>query len=435
MSEKNIISKAFFERFLNSTKKEKSHILDEFVRLTGLNRHYAAQKLAFIPGKVSKKFKKRIRRRFYDPAVVKALEKIWTILDYICGQRLVPILSEIILRLEKFSEIEISALVKQKLLSISSATVDRLLKPAKRLRGRKIKSNPGADKYLFDKIPIKTFGEWKNAGLGNFEVDLVAHNGGDVFGGFASTLNATDIVTAWTVSFVVRDKLQYHILKGFFNIRNVLPYTIAGIHSDNGSEFINETILKFCNKFNIAFTRGRPYKKNDNCHIEQKNNSVIRRNVGYLRYSSPEHLRILKELYTYLNVYTNYFQPVMFQISKIRQGAKVFKKYDLASTPFQRLMKRPEIPDLRKSEMQAYYETLNPAELKRNINRLQNELIKTQKPLVAKPNARRRVRRLQHHKPKGLRSNQTHSPNPFLEKQHLEEIRKAMEPFWGEKDK
>jgi hypothetical protein len=201
------------------------------------------------------------------------------------------------------------------------------------------------------------------------------------------------------------------------------------MHSDNGSEFINDAVLAFTEDNNIVFTRGRPYKKNDNPHVEQKNYSVLRRNTGYLRYDKPEHGEVLKELYEYLNLYVNYFQPTMVLIEKHRIGAKATRKYDTPKTPYQRLLECSDIEDHIKDQVRSIYRELNPVKLKKRINECQSKLIRMAAPIrkPVKPKNIRRKKEVKHTLPKNRRELIPGNPNPFLERQRLEELRRAVD--------
>jgi len=354
-------------------------------------------------------------------------------MDFICSKRLAPFLPVILDVLIKFDEIEITDDAKKKLKSISASSIDRLLKSAKRTLGRKGTSCTKQGKYLIDQIPIKTFTEWDDVTAGYLQLDLVAHNAGDVFGGFMHTLNATDVCTGWVNCSVVKDKTMMQILKTLIIVRNSFPFPIKGMHSDNGSEFINQAIVKFKNKHDVEFTRGRPYKKNDNPHVEQKNYSVVRRNTGYLRYDKPDHLTVLKELYQHLNLYNNYFQPIMILLEKHRKGSKVTRRYDTPKTPYQRLLEQPDVSNALKKAATEIYNNLNPAELKRKINDCQKQLIKMAAPIRqhVKPKNIRRNKIIEHTKPKGRRDFIPAVPNPFLERQRIEELRRAAEKVWN----
>jgi hypothetical protein len=387
MNENTAIIKAWSERYRKAGKKEKGAILDELTALTGYNRWYAvgllrgegkvirAGRRVRLVGDLSKKAK-RVRPRIYDEVVHERLQEIWAIMDFVCGKRLAAILPEVVPILERHHEIELNEGTRKKLLSISAATIDRLLAPERRkwaLRGRS-GTKPGT--LLKHQIPIRTFTEWNEKQAGFMEIDLVGHDGGDASGDFCQTLDVTDVASGWTETEAVINKAQIWVFGALKSIRKRLPFPLLGIDSDNGSEFINNQLLRYCKEERITFTRGRAGKKNDGCFVEQKNYSVVRRAVGYSRYDSAPQLRLLNELYGHLRLYTNYFQPVMKLKSKERNGAKVKKIHDEPKTPYQRLLDMQGITEDIQQRLRAEYETLNPAQLKREITRLQELLIK-----------------------------------------------------------
>jgi hypothetical protein len=274
---------------------------------------------------------------------------------------------------------------------MSAATIDRLLRPERKkyeLKGRS-RTKPGT--LLKHQIPIRTFSEWNENKPGFVEIDLVSHDGGVAAGDFCQTLDVTDISTTWTETAAVRNKAQVHVFAALKQLRGNLPFSLLGIDSDNGSEFINAELERYCRKQEITFTRSRPYRKNDNCFVEQKNYSVVRRAVGYARYDTEEQLALLNQLYGYLRLYTNFFMPSMKLVSKERCGSQVKKRYDQAQTPYRRVMAAPEISEGKKRKLQMQYETLNPADLKRKIERLQSKLGKTISQLKRSPAYSRRV--------------------------------------------
>lgn len=392
MKHRKAITAETHKKYRKATKKEKSKILDEFINFTGYNRTYAARILRLAPGKVvgyssqggknikyviGKKKKKRKRERIYDHDVFVALKRIWTVFDFICGKRLAPFMAEAVAKLEKHKELDVSPEVREKLKKISASTIDRLLKPLKdryKLGKGKKGTKPGT--LLKKAIPIKTFAEWDDAKPGFVEIDLVGHDGGNSSGDFAQSLNFTDIATCWDIAVACRNKAQVHVFEATRKASVRFPFEIAGIDSDNGSEFINAHMLKYCTENGITFTRSRAYRKNDSCFVEQKNYSIVRRTVGYLRYDTEEELTILNELYLYLGYYTNFFQPVVKLVEKTRNGSKVSKKYDAALTPYRRVLKSKDIDDRIKEKLKAEYDVLNPAELKRKISKLQDKLLK-----------------------------------------------------------
>jgi len=389
MRHKKAVTKELRDRYQKASKKEKTMMLNEFIRLTGYNRCYACQILKKkervlgylnIAGKrikyVADRKTKRKKKRFYDKEIFMVLKKIWIICDYICSKRLAPFLSEIIPVLEKHGEINLTTKVREKVFKISAATIDRMLAETRkryRIKGRST-TRPGS--LLKKSIPIRTFADWDEKVPGFFEVDLVSHDGSAVRGDFLQSLNFTDIATGWVEMIAVKNKAQVWVFAGIKSIKERLPFSILGIDSDNGAEFINAHLLRYCREEHITFTRSRPYRKNDSCFVEQKNYSVIRRTVGYSRYDTDKELNTLNELYSYLRLYVNFFQPVRKLIKKERIGSKIIKRYDEAKTPYRRVLASPDILDEIKVKLKNQYAMLNPAELKRKITKLQNRLLK-----------------------------------------------------------
>ena len=267
MSERRSVVKVMGARYRKATKKQKGGMLDELIALTGYNRRYAIGLLRGH-GKVVKvgrrlrlvgdlrRSRKRVRPRIYDGSVLEWLRKIWAILDFLCGKRLAAIIAEVVPVLERHHEITLDAVTRQKLFSISPATIDRLLAPERRkfsLHGR-AGTKPGT--LLKHQIPIRTFAEWNEAEPGFVEIDLVGHDGGDASGDFCQTLDATDVASGWTETAAVINKAQVWVFDALKDIRARLPFPLRGIDSDNGSEFINHHLLRYCQKEKITFTRG-----------------------------------------------------------------------------------------------------------------------------------------------------------------------------------
>ena len=385
MKERQSVTAVVAARYRRTGKKGKKTILNEFTQVTGYNRSYAAlvlrawgkrvrinNKLVLV-GDGRKKIK-RDRPRVYDDNVLCALKKIWMIMDCICGKRLAPVLGELIATLEQHGEIELDEETKEKLLTISAATIDRLLgKERKRMSlRRRSRTKPGT--LLKHQIPIKTFSQWDEQRPGFVEIDLVGHEGGNTSGDYIQTLDVTDVCTGWTEVQAVKNKAQVWVFEALKQIRQRLPFDLLGIDSDNGSEFINDQLYRYCLKEEITFTRARAYRKNDNCYVEQKNWSVVRRALGYLRYDTPWELEIINRLHGYLRLYTNHFQPVMKMIEKTRVGSRLKKKYDKPRTPYQRVIDFSHGEEGRKEALTKEHFKLNPAELKRQITKLQDKL-------------------------------------------------------------
>jgi hypothetical protein len=407
MSEKKAITKEVARRYRKARKKDKGGILDEFVATTGYNRNYASWVLSNWGREISRRLKnwdkivlvkdpklkkKRIRLRIYDQAVLLPLKKVWGILNYPCGKRLKPFLKEIVPVLEKFREIIIDPAIRKKILEMSAATIDRLLKGEREKWQVRGKSTTKPGMLLKSQIKIRTFSEWNENKPGFIEIDLVGHEGGYIDGFYIQTLTATDIFTGWTETEAVKNKARIWVFEGLKNHRSRFPFPILGIDSDNGGEFINHPLHEYCLAESITFTRSRSYRKNDNCYVEQKNFSVVRKMVGYRRYDTEEEQKILNRLYRFLSFYTNYFQPLRKLIKKERVGAKVRKTYDAPRTPYRRVLEIPEIPERTKETLTRLYDQINPAQLKREMEKLQNKLIALS---VAKKRLRREQKEVQ----------------------------------------
>ncbi len=391
MSERKALTKQTAVRYRKSEKKQKGKILDEFVAATGYTRKYAGwilcnvgkKKIVYLNGEVvelvvgqPRRKRRKPRERIYDEAVFKALKKIWAMFDCICGKRLVVVLRTMLPVLEKFGEIDLSEEISAKLRQISAATIDRMLAKEKqklRIKGRG-HTKPGT--LLKNQIPIRTFSGWDESKPGFVELDLVGHEGGISQGEFCFTLNLTDVETGWTEPRAIKNKAQKWTFEALMHIKQRLPFDLLGIDSDNGSEFINFHLYDYCNKNNIEFTRSRAYRKNDNCFVEQKNNSVVRRYTGYFRYDTDKQLHLLNAIYDQARLLVNFFQPSMKLVSKTREGAKVRRRYDEPKTPHQRLMQSPHIPQTVKNQLTAQFDELNPAAITRGILRLQETLQK-----------------------------------------------------------
>ncbi|MBI4991187.1 transposase [Candidatus Gottesmanbacteria bacterium] len=376
MNQKRALSYTIRRRYQKSTKREKGRILDEFIKNTNYNRSYARRVL----GSLKKQGRKKlhiIRKRIYDAKVFYALRTIWIAEDNICGQRLKPFIPEVLRKLEEFKEIRINKEIRKKLLSISSATIDRMLKATKKsyeLKGRST-TKPGT--LLRSTIPVRTFSDWDEKRPGFFEGDLVAFCGETVRGEYVNALNLTDVSTAWILIEAVMGKGQYRVHKAIDGMRKRLPYAMLGLDNDNGVEFINWILKRYCEEHRITFTRIRPYRKNDNCFVEQKNYTVPRRFLGYARYDTVKELAIIKEILKLVEVYVNFFMPSKKLISKERVGNKTKKTYDTAKTPYQRLLLSGILKDKQKRQLQKLYDSLNPMDLRRTIHRLTEKLNKT----------------------------------------------------------
>ena len=363
MKQREAVTAVTVQRYRNGSKKVKRQILDEFCETTGYSRGYARFVLrnhgrqVWLRGRKvvvrdARQRQQRSKPKYYDEQVVQMLIKLWQLLNYVCGKRLVAIMPELITKLEQFGELRLTPLSKQKLLRISAASIDRLLQPERRKQQLRRRSHTKPGTLLKHQIPIRTFAEWDEAQPGFAEIDLVAHDGGLALGDYCQTLDLTDVCTGWTETEAVPNKAQVWVFEAIQTIRARLPFPLLGLDSDNGSEFVNKELLRYCQKERLTFTRARPYRKNDNCYVEQKNYSVVRQTVGYQRFDTAAELMVLKQLYATLRLYTNFFQPTMKLKSKERVGSRVKKSYHPPQTPYQRVLACAEVTAADKKKLQ-----------------------------------------------------------------------------------
>ncbi len=360
------------DRYKKANWKEKSRILDEFCILTSYGRKYAIN--LFNSKEISLEVTKTencLKKKKYDEALRLALLTIWNAANQICSKRLVPFIPDLLSALERFGHMSLPADVRAKLLTISAATVDRLLE-TERKESKKGLSTTRSGSLLKHQIKIRTFADWNDVIPGFLEGDLVAHCGTSTDGAYLNTLVITDIASTWTEFFPILVKGEAGVISALKMAQKLLPFVLLGLDTDNGSEFINYVLLEFCKLNAITFTRSRPYKKNDQAHVEEKNGSIIRRLLGYDRYEGLDAYNALSELYAVLRLYVNFFQPSLKLLSKKRDGAKVTKKYDKAKTPYQRLMLSTHLTTIEKENLKKQYHQLDPIDLQNRLVKLQD---------------------------------------------------------------
>ncbi len=353
-------------RYRKGNRREKGRMLEEVTEVTGYHRKSAIRLLGEIPRK--REPSGRGRPCAYGPEVAHALKGVWEVSSRLCSKRLKPFLPELLEVLEQQGELALQFQVKEQLLGMSASTIDRLLRPYRQHpKGRSFSTTkPGT--LLKSAIPIRTFSEWDERCPGFLEIDLVAHCGESTEGFYLNTLSAVDIATGWVEVQGVWGKGQDRVGSAIHTLRQRLPFPLRGLDSDNGSEFINHRLYRYCLREQITFTRSRPYKKNDSAHVEQKNWSVVRRLIGYDRYHSREALEQLNCVYRSLRWYVNFFQPVLQLKSKSRHGAKVHKTYDTARTPYQRVLESGVLTREQETSLRETYHRLNPVRLKAQID-------------------------------------------------------------------
>jgi hypothetical protein len=381
MHTKHELTKEILKRYIGSTKKEKKNILDEFCANTGYNRSYAITKLRKL--QLTKHWKESVagkhtrnRERTYDSRVSAVVEQIYEALGGIGAKRMHPIMGAVLLKGIAFGHIKIDPITEVKVRAMSRSTLDRMVACIREKHAIKGISTTRPGVLLKNEIPLRV-GVWEETNPGFFEIDLVAHCGDNASGMFISTLNCSDIATQWFEAEPVMGKAQERIITGLQMIEDRLPYGLSGIDSDNGSEFINRQLYEYCFKKNIVFTRSRPYKKNDNAHIEQKNYTTVRQVLGYQRFDTEEVFALIQKLYRGpLRLYINFFQPSVKCIERKRVGSRIKKIYDGAKTPHERILTHPTIPRETKDMLIRLFESLDPFKMRKEIDVLVREIQK-----------------------------------------------------------
>lgn len=361
-------------RYREAHVAQKTVILDEFVAATGYDRKYAIRLLSKpvpTPGPI-----RRPRPRRYGTEVQQALSVAWAATNYVCAKRLVPFLPELVTALETHGHLRLQPEVRAQLLAISPATADRLLQALRRQDQPRGISTTKAGPLLKQQVPVRTFADWNEAKPGFLEADLVAHAGTSLRGSFLWTLTVTDVATGWTECQALRYRGQDSVVTALERVRQLLPFPVLGIDTDNGSEFLNNELISFCSRNHITFTRGRAYRKNDQCYVEQKNGSIVRQLVGYDRFDGEAAYQQLVELYRAVRLFVNFFQPSMKLETKRREGSKVQRQYALAQTPWQRLQTAHLLTEERSAHLGRVFAALDPVRLLRQIQQLQTALWK-----------------------------------------------------------
>lgn len=373
LAQRRAITETIAIRYQAASKRGKGVILDELCANTGWHRNHArkALKAALTPSAITERRSRPVK---YGPEVIAALTVCWTVLGMPAGKRLAPMLAELVAVLRRFRELVISDQTAELLVSMSAATIDRRLadeRARNKIRGR-VGTKPGS--LIKSQIPVRTWAEWDDAVPGFVEIDTVFHDGGNRGGGHAFTLTVTDIATGWTESRSIPDRAAKQVLAALDHIAAAMPFPILGVDCDNGSEFINDELLAWCQARSITFTRSRPGNKNDGCHVEQKNWAVVRTVVGYYRYETASELFLLNEIWRLQSQLTNYFHPQQKLVCKVRTGAKVSRKHDTATTPFHRATDHPSMAVDRIVVLKRTYSLINPAATQRQIQALAAQL-------------------------------------------------------------
>lgn len=375
MGQRKAVTKAMAIRYARSGRAGKKIILDELCALTGWHRNHARK--ALKQALTLREVKPRpARPPLYGEAVIAALRLCWAVQGTACGRLLAAALPDLVPRLRCHGELEIDDETAAALLRISPATIDRRLKDDRARLDPRGRSHTKPGTLLKDSIPMRTWAEWDDNRPGFVEIDLVGHEGGNNRGEFCFTLDITDIATGWTETRSVRNKAQKWVFAAIKDATAEFPFPILGIDSDNGSEFINWELFRWCEERDLTFTRSRSGNKNDGAHVEQKNWHVVRQTVGYHRYDTPGELDLLNRIWALQSLATNHFAPQQKLVSKERRGAKIIKKYDKPATPYQRILNDTgTVRKAVKTKLTRQNTPLNPAAIQRQIQALTAELL------------------------------------------------------------
>jgi len=359
-------------RYALSNRAERGRILDEFAAVTGLHRKHAMRLLR--GGQPSRQCGPRPGRRVYDDAAREALIVVWEASDRICGKRLRPLVPILLEAMERHGHLQLAAEVRTGLLAMSAATMDRSLREIRGRAGGGKRRRAAPSAAIRRSVPVRTFDGWDNPPPGFVEADLVAHSGPTAKGSFVQTLTVTDIATGWTECAPLLVREQKLLTEVLGELCKLMPFLLLGFDTDNDSVFMNETVRDYCKEAGVEFTRCRPYRKNDQAWVEQKNGAVVRRIVGYRRFEGLEAAAMLAQLYRSARLFVNFFQPSFKLAEKAREGAKVRKRYHKPATPYQRLLADPRTSEAVRRRIEAMHASLDPVRLLQEIRTAQQQL-------------------------------------------------------------
>ena len=378
MATKHEVIKEFLKQYLTANKQEKGEILDHLEVVVRFKRKSIVRRFAVLQTRAPAYWADgRGRPLYYTPDVIAALKEVWEISEFLCGERLHPVLSEYVSILRRDKMWKHGDEATGKLLSMSCGTMKNRIAMFEKVvsGGGRCLTKPSDLKEV---IPVRR-GPWQNPDPGFGEIDTVAHCGNTVEGLFAYTVQYTDVATCWCLLSAQMGKDKVETLKSIRAMRKRLPFPMLGIDPDSGSEFINWNTQEWCERNKIVLTRIRPGHKNDHGRIEQKNDKNVRKFSGYIRVDTEEGLGILKRMTSVVEIYINHFLPSMRVTEKTRIGSRYQKKHDEAKTPYKRVMEHSKINQAIKLKLQKFHQTLNPKTLHDEILKLRKLLFKDAK--------------------------------------------------------
>lgn len=365
------LTNAIRDRYRTAAGKEKRRILVEFIAATGYHEKSAIRALNAEP--TTKQRQTRNRPSLYDDAVRAALIVLWEASDRVCGKRLRALLPILLPALERNGHLHLGEAMRQKILAMSASTIDRLLRlPRSATRLKKARrAMPAARR----RVPVRTFADWNEPPPGSMEMDLVAHCGDANCGSYVNSLVMTDIASGWTEAAPLVVRESGLVVETLDRIRRGLPFALRALDVDNGSEFVNESLIKYCLSHGIELTRSRPWRKNDQAWIEQKNGAVVRKLLGYRRFQGIAAAQAITRLYGAARLFVNFFQPSFKLAEKHRQGAQVSKRYHPPQTPCERLLQAESLSDAAKARLREVAGALDPLKLLEEIRAVQAHLV------------------------------------------------------------
>ncbi len=358
--------KRVWSRYRQADRAGRGQLLTEMEQVTGLHRKSLVRLLA-APS-LERRPRRRQRGRRYGLAVRGVVATVWESLDYICAERLTPALLPTARHLAQFGECQLTPQVEEQLATISRATVQRMLTTLARPTPRLPRKGPEEANRLRQAVPMGRL-PWQLDQPGHFEVDLVHHCGASATGEYVHTIQMVDIATGWSERVAVLGRSQRAMEAGFRRILGRVPFPVRELHPDNGSEFFNDHLIRFWGEeiTGLPLSRSRPYHKNDNRLVEQKNATLVRAYLGYGRLDTPAQAEALDRLYEQLWLYYNLFQPVLHLAEKVVTDSRLRRKWDTATTPYQRVVSTGVLTEDWRVTLDARYAQTNPRQLRRTI--------------------------------------------------------------------